>query len=180
MASATDHLRHALNWLNLTTPLGLAVARLGGARIRRTPARLFAAEGYRPRFPAAGAFTIGDVVITATDIDSLERRTPGVLGHERTHAAQYAVAGVWFLPAYLAGSAWSLLRAGDPATRNPLERHAGLVTGGYVHPVTGARLGAAWSWPRTGVLAWLRRSIGRSGAERIGSPDDADVGGAAS
>jgi hypothetical protein len=38
----------------------------------------------------------------------------------------------WFLPAYLLAASWSLMRAGDPATRNVFERHAGLVSGGYL------------------------------------------------
>lgn len=178
MARRADRLRHLLNWLNLTTPIGLLVAGLGGARVRRSPDRLLVAEGYRLAFPVAGAFTIGDVVTTASDLTHLEQRTPGVLAHERRHAWQYAVAGVWFLPAYLAGSAWSLLRAGDPATRNPLERHAGLVTGGYVHPVTGARLVATWSW-RALARRLVRPSTARPGDAQTGSPGDVGAGGGA-
>ncbi len=131
-------LRQVANWLNLTTPLGLAVATLGRSRLRSGPDGLIVAEGYRLRFPVAGAFTIGDVVTTAATLDALEAATPGVTAHEGRHAWQYAVSGVWFFPVYVAGAVWSLARTGDPAVRNPLERHAGLVTGGYVDAATGA------------------------------------------
>jgi hypothetical protein len=68
----SDRLRHAANWLNLTTPVGLLVAGIGGARVRRGDHGLYVAEGYRFRFPDAGAFTIGDVVVTASTIQRLE------------------------------------------------------------------------------------------------------------
>lgn len=124
--------RAAVNVLNLSTPLGLAVARLGGAAIRPWTRGLFLAEGYRLRFPVAGAFTIGNVVTTASTIEALRRRHPDVLAHEDRHAWQWCVTGPLFLPLYVAGAAWSWLRAGDPAVRNVFERHAGLVSGGYL------------------------------------------------
>lgn len=164
--------RRVANWLNLSTPLGLAVAALGGARVRPGPHGLVLAEGYRLRFPVAGAFTVGDVIVTASTFDALQRRTPGVLGHELRHAQQYAVAGVWFGPGYLLASAWSLARTGDTALRNVFERHAGLVTGGYVHPVTGDPLGRPWRWG-------LRRASGRRGGARSDSPAGAAADGGA-
>lgn len=174
MATPADRVRHVLNWCNLSTPVGLAIARLGGARIRRGERLLFEAEGYRLRFPVAGAFTVGDVVTTASTFAGLEARTPGVMGHERRHALQYALAGPWFLPAYLAGAAWSLLRTGDPAIRNPLERHAGLITGGYVHPETGVPLGTPWPWRRA-----LRRLTSRRGVGPTASPGGTRASGGA-
>ena len=176
----SDRVRHTANWINLTTPVGLLVAGLGGARVRRQPDGLFVAEGYRFRFPDAGAFTIGDVVVTAATMARLEARTPGVLGHEKLHAQQYAVGGVWFLPAYLLGSAWSLARTGNPAWANPFERHAGLVTGGYAHAETGMPLGRAWTWRGApGLTAVLRPSRRRAGAERSGSAGAGRAGDAA-
>lgn len=183
-----DRIRHTANWINLTTPVGLLVAGIGGARLRRRPEGIIVAEGYRFRFPNAGAFTIGDVVVTASTMEGLERRTPGVFGHEVAHAWQYAVAGVWFLPAYLLGSAWSLARTGSPAMRNPLERHAGLVAGGYAHD-DGAPIGPVWTWrgaPGLSALggwgAALRRPVRRSrrtaGGGPRGSAGGAHAGGA--
>ncbi len=131
-----DRLRRAANLLNLSTIVGLAVALGGGARLRRGPRGLIFAEGYRHRFPDAGAFTVGDVILTRSDVPHLTARLPDVVAHEHRHAVQYAVLGPWFLPAYLLAASWSLMRAGDPATRNVFERHAGLVSGGYLKDQT--------------------------------------------
>ncbi|GAA4885483.1 hypothetical protein [Serinicoccus chungangensis] len=133
MATRADRGRHLLNWVNLSTPLGLAVAGLGGARIRRGPSRCYLADHYRWSFPVAGVFTIGDVVISRHDLDRLAAHRPGLLDHELTHARQWAAClGLPFLPLYLASMGWSWLRTGDRAARSVFERHAGLERGGYV------------------------------------------------
>lgn len=128
--------RTLATWMNLTTPLGIAVALAGRARLHWGPDGLIIANGYRLGLPRAGAFTIGSVIASAGSVEDLERRRPGTLDHEARHAWQYAVAGVWFFPAYGLGSAWSLLRTGSPALGNPFERHAGLVSGGYLPGVS--------------------------------------------
>ena len=109
-----------MNVINLSTLLGIAVAKLGGARLRRGPDAL-------PRNPA---FTVGNVVV-ARDAERLARR-PSLLAHEARHATQYAwcVGPVMWIPDAIA-SAWSWLRTGDPASRNWFERRAGLADGGY-------------------------------------------------
>jgi hypothetical protein len=126
--------RRLANTVNLSTPLGLAVARLGGARrVEGTgrPDGLLVASGYRRRLPRAAAFTVGDVVVTRLSAEQLAAR-PLLLQHEARHAAQWACwLGPPFLPAYLAAAGWSLLRTGDPASRNAFERRAGLAAGGY-------------------------------------------------
>lgn len=127
-----DRVRSVLNWINLSTPLGLALAGLGGARVRRGPRRCYLADRYRWRFPAAGAFTVGDVVISRHDLDRLMERRPQLLDHELAHSAQWALCGgLPFLPLYVASMGWSWLRTGDRAARSVFERHAGLVSGGY-------------------------------------------------
>ena len=137
---AAHRVRCIANMMNLTTPLGLAVALAGRARLHRGPDGLILADDYRPRFPVAGAFTIGNVVASAGSVTQLEEQRPGSLAHEGLHAWQYAVTGVWFYPAYAVASAWSAWRTGSPALQNPFERHAGLVSGGYVKaPGTGPR-----------------------------------------
>lgn len=154
--------RRAANLVNLSTPLGLAVSLAGGARLRPGPDGLILAEGYRPRLPLASAFTIGDVVTTASTADELERRVPGTLAHEGRHAWQWAVAGVWFLPAYALASAWSVARTGDAAVANVFERHAGLVAGGYVDPATGRPTGPDWRLiARRRLASVLRPANGR-------------------
>ncbi|MGO0578008.1 hypothetical protein [Ornithinimicrobium panacihumi] len=125
-------LRHRLNWINLSTPLGLLLAKIGGARIRKGPARSYLADYYRWTFPAGGAFTVGDVIITRHDLDLLAERRPTLVGHELLHSNQWAYClGLPFLPLYVASMAWSWLRTGDRAARSFFEREAGLETGGY-------------------------------------------------
>ena len=122
-----------LNWINLSTPCGLAVAALSGCTVSRGPHGILLAEGYRRRLPRARAFTIGSVVL-------LRGRVPHdspagfarLLLHEARHTQQYAVfLGLPFLPAYVVAAGYSLLRTGDPASRNVFERGAGLTDGGY-------------------------------------------------
>src|SRR5687768_2994643 len=85
-----------LNVVNLSTPVGLAVALGGRARIRRGPRGLLIASDFRlgsggpwsarahadppdPRIPPA--FTVGNVVITPRPAEYLDRR-PALLAHE--------------------------------------------------------------------------------------------------
>jgi len=121
-----------VNALNGTTAYGLIVARIGGATIRRGAEDIFFAEGYRLPYPVAGAFTIGNVVITAGTFAHLTTVFPRVLVHEARHTRQYAWLGPLFWPVYAVGLIWSWLLTGDRASRNPLERAAGLSDGGYV------------------------------------------------
>jgi hypothetical protein len=125
-------LRNVLNWVNLSTPLGLAIAGAGGCRVRRGPERCFLADGYRWGFPAAGAFTVGDVVVSRHDLDVLAARRPTLVAHELVHSRQWAYCwGLPFLPLYVGSMAWSWLRTGDRAARSFFEREAGLDEGGY-------------------------------------------------
>lgn len=130
--TAATRIRTLGNWVNLSTPLGLAVATLGGCRPRRGPRGLWLAEGYRLRFPIAGAFTVGSVLVTPGRFADLATSRPALLGHEERHSWQwFACLGLPFLPAYLAALAWSWLRTGHPAYANVFEVRAGLVSGGY-------------------------------------------------
>lgn len=128
-----ERARRAANLLNLTTPLGLLVARVGGAHRRPGPYGLVLAERYRFGFPVAGAFTVGDVVITAHAFDALLRHNPALLAHEERHSRQYALAcGLPYLALYTLAMGWSVVRTGDRASGNVFERGAGLLAGGYV------------------------------------------------
>ncbi|MHA7210494.1 eCIS core domain-containing protein [Arthrobacter sp. MDT1-65] len=122
-----------LNWINLSTPCGLALAALSGCRVTAGPRGILLAEGYRRRLPKARAFTVGSVVLLR---GTVPHDPPAgftrLLEHEARHTGQYAAClGLPFLPAYLAAAAYSLLRTGDPASRNLFERGAGLSDGGY-------------------------------------------------
>ncbi|MEV4837461.1 hypothetical protein AB0K05_23255 [Nonomuraea sp. NPDC049486] len=119
--------RRVINFLNLTTPLGLLIAAIGGATRRSGPDGLVLACGYRFRFPIAGAFTVGNVVITRRD--GLDET---LIGHESRHATQWAwCAGLPMLPLYLLAMLVSVIVCGDQASYNPFERLAGLDEGGY-------------------------------------------------
>ena len=127
--SGRDRVRRFGNRVNLSTPLGLAVARLGRAEVSPGPRGLLLADGYRLPFPVAGAFTVGDVLITA---GRWERHRAGLLEHEERHSWQWFwCAGLPFLPVYGACLVWSVLRTGDRAAANVFERRAGLALGGY-------------------------------------------------
>ena len=143
MPTATHWVRAIGNALNLSTPLGLAIAAAGRAKLRRGPDALLVAEDYRLPVPRAGAFTVGGVVVVPHDVlDAVDARQPGTLAHEARHAWQYFwCLGLPFLPLYALASGWSWLRTGDPWSRNVFERAAGLDPGGYAeHPATNAGL----------------------------------------
>ena len=129
------------NLLNLSTPLGLVVARAGRARLRPGPRGLVLGEQYRLPFPVAGAFTVGNVIVTGSTWDTMLARHPDLLEHEERHTWQYlACLGLPYFVAYGAAIAWSWARTGDRASANLFERHAGLAAGGYrerpVRPLT--------------------------------------------
>lgn len=127
-----ERLRRTLNWINLSTPLGLLLARAAGCTVAPGESGLIYAFDYRPRLPAAAAFTVGNVVLFRGGADYPSTH-PVLVRHEARHSTQYAAClGIPFLPLYLLAAAWSMLRTGDPASRNPFERAAGLREGGYV------------------------------------------------
>ena len=126
--------RQVVNVVNLSTPLGLALAAAGRARITRGPHGLLLARGYRAPFPAprAPAVTVGDVILLRLDDERLARR-PKLLEHEARHSWQWAawLGPAGFLPAYGLASVWSWWRTGDLAVGNAFEVRAGLAEGGY-------------------------------------------------
>lgn len=132
-------IKRVLNWVNLSTPFGLLVARAGSAEVQAGPRGLLIAAGYRWGFPVARAFTVGNVVLTRHRADWLLAR-PRLLRHEERHTWQYAaLLGLPMLPLYAvaAGASWLLTR--DLAAYNPFERLAGLADGGYPAPRRGLR-----------------------------------------
>jgi hypothetical protein len=129
-------LRTALNWVNLSTPLGLLVARAGGATITPAGRGTYLATGYRFGFPVASAFTVGSVVTSRHDVAYFAAR-PALLRHEDRHCTQYAfVLGVAMLPVYVFFVGVSWVVAGDHSSYNPFERLAGLADGNYPAPST--------------------------------------------
>ncbi len=123
-------MRQVANVVNLSTPLGLALALAGRGSLRRGPDGLLVAHAVR--LPAkAPAFTVGNVVLLRLDDAALARR-PRLLVHEARHATQYACCvGLLMLPLYGLAAAWSWLRCRDPSSYNIFEVRAGLEDGGY-------------------------------------------------
>ncbi len=134
--TAWTRLRTVLNWLNLSTLLGLGIAKIGGATITRRGRGTYLATGYRYNFPVASAFTIGSVIASKHDLDYFAER-PVLLKHEDRHCTQYAfVLGVVMLPFYFLCVAISYAIAGDHSSYNPFERLANLADGNYPPPAT--------------------------------------------
>lgn len=124
--------RQLANRINLSTPLGLLIAKAGGCTFTQGPAGLIFAEGYRYGFPTGAAFTIGDVICTASAPGHLAACRPEEIQHEQQHAHQWAYClGLPFLPIYCAQMGWSWLRTGDRAAACYFEREAGLAEGNY-------------------------------------------------
>ena len=125
-------MRQVANVVNLSTPLGLALALAGRGTLRRGPDGLLLAHAVR--LPArAPAFTVGNVVLLRLDDAALARR-PRLLVHEARHATQYACCvGPLMLPLYGLAAAWSWLRCRDPSSYNIFEVRAGLEDGGYAN-----------------------------------------------
>ena len=122
--------RQVVNWLNLSTPLGLLLAAAGRARLSSGPNGLMLAKRFRLPVKAP-AFTVGNVVLIRVPDQVLTAR-PALLRHEARHATQYAwCLGPVMLPLYGLASVWSWLRCRDFASHNVFEVRAGLVDGGY-------------------------------------------------
>lgn len=125
----------AVNWVNLSTPVGLVLAGLAGARPRGPHHGIYLATGYHWPYPAAGAFVVGSVVLTPQRRSGPAASSPlggAVFAHETRHITQYAwCLGLPFVPAYLAAAGLSWLVCGDTWTYNVFERRAGLADGGY-------------------------------------------------
>ncbi|GAA5077352.1 hypothetical protein HNP84_003704 [Thermocatellispora tengchongensis] len=141
--SGWQRARRVVNYVNLSTPLGLLVARLGRARVTKGPGGLLLAHGYRIPFPVAGAFTLGNVVLTRRSEDEGYLTGP-LLRHEARHATQYAFClGVLMLPLYFAAVGVSVLICGHHGSWNLFEWLADLDEGGY-------RRRSPW---------WVRRTV---------------------
>lgn len=119
------------NVVNLTTIIGLLLARAGSAQLHSRPRGIWLATGYRFGFPVASAFCVGNILISHHSLDDLLTR-PKLLLHEERHSWQYLLfVGPLYWPFYGLGMVWSLLRTGDRGSANPFEIAAGLADGGY-------------------------------------------------
>jgi hypothetical protein len=124
--------RTVLTAVNGTTGVGLLLAAVAGARVRRGRNGVLIAEGYRRKIPPATCFTVGSVILTRNTAEwLLADEHANLLAHESRHAGQYALFGPLFWPAYWLACGYSYVLTGSYGTRNAFERHAGLAAGGY-------------------------------------------------
>ena len=127
-----QRLRVIVNWINLMTPLGVLVARVGGGVRHRGPYGLVIYTGYRLPFPNAGAFTLGNVITTRFGPEYLlAAGRDALLGHEARHSVQAAVLGPLLLPLYAVACGYSWAISADIGGRNLFEVWAGLEAGSY-------------------------------------------------
>ena len=120
---------HRYAWAAPASAVGLALAGLGLWRGRislvdgiveaQGPALAWILTHLVPLRGGAAAITFGHVVI-ARDAGCLKSSR----GHERVHVRQYERWGPLFIPAYLAGSVWAMLRRRHPYFGNPFEMEA--------------------------------------------------------
>lgn len=156
-----QRLRVIVNYLNLMTPLGVLVARVGGGERHQGPHGLVIYAGYRLPFPVAGAFTLGNVVTTRHGAEYLlAEGREALLGHEARHSVQAAVLGPLFLPLYGVACVYSWAISADIGGRNAFEIWAGLEAGRYVRRPLRPGLS------RILRLVARRRSASRSGRRR--------------
>lgn len=116
-------------WAAPATLIGLVLALLALGRGRvaivdavveaHGPLLRWALTHLTPLCGGIAAITFGHVVL-ARDAESLE----WTRSHERVHVRQYERWGVLFLPAYVAASAWALMRGGHVYFDNWFEREA--------------------------------------------------------
>ena len=131
--------RSVVTAINGTTLIGIAVAKAGGATLRRAGDGRLIAEGYRLKVPKQSCFTMGSVILTKRSADwLLHEQHVDLLDHETKHVFQYALLGPLFWPAYWLACGWSYARTGTYGLRNVFERHAGLESGGYVRSASAA------------------------------------------
>jgi hypothetical protein len=116
-------------WAAPATVLGLmfAVAALRHGRVTvvdavievHGPLLRWALSHLAPGRSGVAAITFGHVVL-GRDAQSLDCAR----SHERVHVRQYERWGAFFLPAYVAASAWAFVQGGHPYFDNRFEREA--------------------------------------------------------
>jgi hypothetical protein len=139
-------LRAAVNWVNLSTPLGLAVGLISmGHRQAPDPLyRIIQVVGCR-RLPTRGGFvTIGNALLIRAGLETMIRDSD--LVHEGRHSTQYAFCGgLAAIPLYGAASLVSYFATGDWYEANLFEvRAGGIGTEGYSAPPDASRPIRAW------------------------------------
>ncbi len=114
----------AIGWRSLNEVLGHLAAGIVRGAPRRSVAGATLVEDERfdrlfrlvPKRPSA--MTFGSTIVAR------RRLEPPLVAHELAHVAQYTRFGPFYLPLYLLGAAWGLLRHRDFYRGNPFEAAA--------------------------------------------------------
>lgn len=132
--------RHRLNRLNLSTPLGLLIAKIIGGTTIHYKNKIYINYGRKGKYIKANAITIGDVILAkkAKGCKLCESGNPhdlsnAILRHELKHSEQFAkFGGIIFLALYLFASIKSYIIYKNVWQGNIYEIQAGLEDGGYI------------------------------------------------
>jgi hypothetical protein len=132
--------RHILNNFNLSTFLGLLIAKIIGGTTIQLDNHIYINYGRKGKYLKAWAITIGDVVLAKKDknCDKCKSGKPHdlsdrILRHELKHSEQFAnFGGVIFLALYLFASIKSFIIYKNVWQGNIYEIQAGLQDGGYI------------------------------------------------
>ncbi len=150
---ARHRVRSVANWVNLSTPAGLVLARVAAGPPRRARNGVWLAHDYRLPVPPAPAFTLGSVVFLRSSLPGSGRDPVGsvsrrLLDHEERHVTQYAWCGGVVMPV-----AYTLPPAGrgcGPATSPRATRSSGALA--WPTAATGSSPSGR-SWRRRGSRA---------------------------
>jgi hypothetical protein len=112
-------------WSALGLVLGAVLCLLGG-RMQRVQGTLEISGGALGRWAGGGVGPFGVTAITLGHVvlGSSPQMLAALRSHEQVHVRQYERWGVLFVPAYLASSAWQLLRGRHVYRDNWFEREA--------------------------------------------------------
>ena len=132
--------RQRLNRLNLSTPLGLLIAKIIGGTTIQLENGLYMNYGRKGKYKKAEVITVGDVLLVTFNKDCLHCQqkdlydlSPNLLRHELKHSEQFAkFAGIIFLALYLFASIKSYIQYKNFWQGNIFEIQAGLVDGNYL------------------------------------------------
>jgi hypothetical protein len=131
--------RRILNKINLSTYLGLLIAKIFGGQTVKLDNGLYMNYGRKGKYQKADVVTVGDVFLVKFDKDCIHCQqrnlyilSDNLLRHETKHSEQYAILGLFFIPLYILASIKSYIIYRNFWQGNIFEIRAGLEDGNYI------------------------------------------------
>jgi hypothetical protein len=121
-----NNLRHNLNNINLSTLLGLTIAKFLGGKTIQLDSKLYINYGRSGKYIKYKAITIGDVILARKELKT------SLINHELKHSIQFAYLGILFFPIYALFSLYSYYKYSNTWQGNIFEINAGLEDGEYI------------------------------------------------